>query len=426
MRLSTTRRILSDNLLKQGLRKHFYTASNNINRVCSLLRTDNHAFVNHLARDYVRFLLDLVKPIEGQANERARMAVNWLLLAHSTSADDGISYGYFPCDGGSGWRSAYPESTGYIITSLLEYARLHEEADLRQRALRMARWEAEIQMDSGAVQGGMVCSASEQTPSAFNTGMVLDGWTSAFRSSEDETFLLAARRAANFLIDDLGEDGYFRTNGRFVGPQRVKTYNVLCAWALYRHGQDVRDNLYQHVAVRITEAALRQQLPNGWFANNCLTCPEAPLLHTIGYALQGILEVGILAGRDDFINSVQKGVNPLIARLSAKGFIYGRYYNNWEPAGFSACLTGSAQLAVVCFRLHEHTGEHKYLEAASRILNYLKALQETDSADRAVNGAIGGSFPLAGEYMTAGYPNWATKYLLDALMLQYRLSEALD
>jgi len=28
-----------------------------------------------------------------------------------------------------------------------------------------------------------------------------------------------------------------------------------------------------------------------------------------------------------------------------------------------------------------------------------------------------------GEYMRAGYPNWATKYLLDALMLQERLGE---
>jgi hypothetical protein len=33
------------------------------------------------------------------------------------------------------------------------------------------------------------------------------------------------------------------------------------------------------------------------------------------------------------------------------------------------------------------------------------------------------SGPLFGEYMRAGYPNWATKYFLDALLLQERLSQ---
>ena len=85
---------------------------------------------------------------------------------------------------------------------------------------------------------------------------------------------------------------------------------------------------------------------------------------------------------------------------------------------YSSCLTGNAQLAVICYRLHEYTGDPKYEIAANRLLNYLKALQILDSENPEINGAIPGSFPLLGCYMTAGYPNWATKYFLDALMLQ--------
>ena len=55
---------------------------------------------------------------------------------------------------------------------------------------------------------------------------------------------------------------------------------------------------------------------------------------------------------------------------------------------------------------------------ADRLVDYLKGLQVLDSACAEVNGALAGSFPLFGGYMRAGYPNWATKYLLDALMLQ--------
>jgi len=38
-------------------------------------------------------------------------------------------------------------------------------------------------------------------------------------------------------------------------------------------------------------------------------------------------------------------------------------------------------------------------------------------------GAVAGSFPLFGGYMRAGYPNWATKYFLDALLLQAQFDQ---
>src|SRR5262249_54668894 len=96
----------------------------------------------------------------------------------------------------------------------------------------------------------------------------------------------------------------------------------------------------------------------------------------------------------------------------------------WEPAVFSSCLTGSAQVATVCYRLYEHTGAQEYRAAADRLTDCLKALQMVGGPDPGVNGGIAGSFPLLGSYMTTGYPNWATKYFLDALLCQDRLSGA--
>jgi hypothetical protein len=128
--------------------------------------------------------------------------------------------------------------------------------------------------------------------------------------------------------------------------------------------------------------------------------------------------------RSDYIQAAQRGVDALLLRMSPKGYMPGRFYPDWEPASFSSCLTGSAQLGVICYRLFEHLGERQYWSAAERLVNYLKPLQLLNSPDLALQGALPGSFPLFGDYMTAGYPNWATKYLLDALMLQDRLREA--
>src|SRR5262245_22261447 len=104
--------------------------------------------------------------------------------------------------------------------------------------------------------------------------------------------------------------------------------------------------------------------------------------------------------------------------MSANGFLPGRYYSNWRSASFSCCLTGSAQLAVVCYRLFELTRADNYRSAANRLVDFLKPLQQLSADYPDFRGALPGSFPIVGEYMTTGYPNWATKYFLDSLVLQ--------
>lgn len=380
-------------------------------------------FLRVAAASHIRFLAGHVAPIAGQTLARAHAAARWLLRAQQASSDGGVSYGYFPCSGPEwGWKPSYPETTGYVMTSLLAYGSRFPDQSTADAVGRMAHWEAAIQMPSGAVQGGQVCAPERQTPAAFNTGMVLDGWCSAYLTLRQERLLDAARRAADWLVNDLDEHGYFRTNGEFVTPGEIKTYTCLCGWALYRFGRIADERLYQDSAVRTVEAALRKQEANGWFAHNCLARSDAPLTHTIGYTLQGIIEVGALAEREDFIGAARKCVDQIMRRISPNGYLPGRFYRDWEPAAFSCCLTGSAQVAIAGFRLYELTNETAYRKFGDTLVDYLKGVQELDATDPEVNGALAGSFPIFGGYMRGGYPNWATKYFLDALLLQDRLS----
>jgi hypothetical protein len=416
MRLRTAGRIMAD--LSRRSAQHHYWEVARLGRRLQHLRHSSRSFRRRVAWDLAQYLRNGPAPIPGETLDRAKAAVAWLGRSQDASPDDGVSQGYFPCDQMGGWRPSYPETTGYIISTLLAFADRYGNDAARQRALRMARWEIDVQMDSGAVQAGTVGSRDEPEPAVFNTGMVLDGWCSAYQATGDREFIKAADRAAAFLLADLGEDGHFQSHGTHVTHHEIKTYNCLCAWALYRHGQSGGERRYEQAAVLTVEASLAEQLSNGWFKNNCLTQPGAPLLHTIGYALQGVLEVGVLAERPDFVEAAARGVHPIVARLSPKGFLPGRFYSDWEPASFSSCLTGSAQLAVVCYRLFQITGSPRYRIAGDRILNFLKPLQALDSGDPGIDGALGGSFPLFGSYMPVSYPNWATKFFVDALMLQ--------
>ena len=73
----------------------------------------------------------------------------------------------------------------------------------------------------------------DQAASWFNTGMALQGLLAAYRETGEPTYRDAARRAADFLLHDIGSDGHFRSHGPFVEPNTIKSYTGLCAWALF-------------------------------------------------------------------------------------------------------------------------------------------------------------------------------------------------
>jgi uncharacterized protein YyaL (SSP411 family) len=321
-----------------------------------------------------------------------------------------------------GWDVSYPETTGYIMTSLVEYGRSTDWAEPIERARRMALWEAEVQMPNGAVQGGKLTSRDKQTPAAFNTGMVLDGFVTVLEERADAEILRAAERVAEFLAADLNSEGLFVTNGEFVSKDAIKVYNVLCAWALHRFGALIRMPRYCDLAVKAVKGALRFQNPNGWFSENCLTDSLHPLTHTIGYTVQGVMEVGIAAGREDFIAACERTWGAIVSRIHENGYLPGRFDKSWRPAAKWSCLTGSAQLAIVGYRLSQVRAEARHAQAADRLVDWLKGVQRLQTGNPGIDGALAGSFPIMGGYMTGGYPNWATKYFLDALMAQAQRS----
>ena len=403
--------------MPSSIKQKYWDASHSLQKWKTILLGNDHIFRGVVLKDRFRSP-KAVTPVSGETAERAAAAVRWLVAAQNVTSDGGVSYGYFPVSPASGWESSYPETTGYIMTSLIAFARLTGQPDLVNRAYRMAQWEADIQMSSGAVQGGKVTTPEKQSPAAFNTGMVLDGFLSVLQERNDSEIFRAAERAGEFLVNDLNDKGMFRTNGAFVSAKSIKTYNVLCAWAMHRLSELTGKTFYSDAAIRAVEGALKLRQENGWFAENCLDDHLRPLTHTIGYTAQGILEVGVAAGRDDFVAASERCLQGILPNIEENGYLAGRFDSDWRPTVRWVCATGSAQIAIVAYRLAELRGNQDYRTAADKLVNYLKAIQRIDTGVEGIDGAIPGSYPITGAYMTTGYPNWATKYFLDALMLQ--------
>ena len=109
--------------------------------------------------------------------------------------------------------------------------------------------------------------------------------------------------------------------------------------------------------------------------------------------------------------------------LQPDGFIPGRQHADFSPAVDWCCLTGSAQTSIVWSELYLLTHEEKYRAAARTVNRYLMARHDIHNPDLRLRGGLPGSWPVWGDYGRLRILNWATKFLVDALALEERISK---
>jgi len=344
--------------------------------------------------------------------------VAWLCRAqdHSVSHDGGVARHFSLV---TGWSSSYPETTGYIVPTMLAYARWRRAEPIRQRARAMLDWLVSVQLPCGAFQGGLIGS-EPVVPVTFNTGQVLRGFASGV-DEFGEQYRRAMCRAADWLVETQDPDGCWRRYpSPFVAPGE-KAYDAHAAWGLLEAARMEPRKPYAEVALANVRWALRSQQENGWFDQCCLTDPSRALTHTLGYVLRGIIEAYRYTGDKALLQAARKTADGLLAACD-DGFLPGRLYASWRGAAPWACLTGSVQIAHCWLTLYQETGDRRYRDGAYAVNRYVRRTIKVDGAPE-IRGAVKGSFPVYGDYGAYEYLSWACKFSLDANMLEKAVRE---
>jgi hypothetical protein len=309
----------------------------------------------------------------------------------------------------------YPETTGYIIPTILRYADLTRDFDCLDRARGMTDWELSIQLEDGGFQGGTI-GAPVLASSTFVTGQVLFGLVASYRRFADDRYLRAALRAGDFLLECLDDTGRFvkgYSNYCEAGP---KAYEARTGFALALLGEVAQQQKYTRAAYKIANYSISCQQANGWFRDNDLDDHEQPLTHTIGYVMEGLEGLGTILNRSQYLDTIRRTLDSIAPLVAADGSLPGRLRQDWTAAVDWICLTGSAQIAGVFLRMNNHSGNPTYLEVGSRLLGFVAYTQELRGTSQGLIGGIRGSFPFDGNYGQWCALNWATKFFADSLM----------
>lgn len=349
--------------------------------------------------------------------EHLEAAAQWVLRAQAANGDDGVAHSYDVRK--PAWLASYPETTGYMIPTLYDYAAHFGRPAYREAARRMALWEVEVQLADGGVRAGTM-AAPEPVSTIFNTGQVLFGLARAARETGDARFVEATRRAADWLSDAQDEDGCWR---RFQSPFTTTTsaaYNTRSAFGLVRAFEVVPEQRYLRAAGRNAAWALGTAAPNGWLPGNCLSLQrdDRALSHTIAYSIRGLLEVGVALGRPEFVEHALGMARAMAQAQRPDGALPGYLGPDWRPLVRWTCVTGNAQMALNWLRLAHETGAAELLAHAHAANAFNMSIHELGAAQPERRGGVKGSHPINGAYMRWRYPNWAAKFFMDALMLQ--------
>ena len=303
------------------------------------------------------------RPIsESGRNNSAIRALNW--IAKNELPAGGIRVH-------SESESGYPEVTGYLIPTLLNY----EQNSL---AIRLARWLISVQLADGSFAG------PDGVSYAFDTSQVLRGLlTIVNRLPETRE---ACRKAAEYLCS-LALTHSSRGFGSSPSPRIPESIHLYSIPPLLEAASQ-----FDHVEYRkIAENCVRFyfSLPNS-FGTKYLT-------HYLGYSLEAAID----------LNRADLAANPLSylqARQKRDGSVRGRAGVSW------VCVPGLAQLAICWYK----TGR---AEPANAAMGWLERHQEP-------SGGFTGSKGLWSDYFPRVEVPWATKFYLDAHFLRQEARRA--
>lgn len=360
----------------------------------------------------------------GEDNKHLQETMAW--LEASCNHRHGGSSSHYNLISGK-WLWPFPETTGYIVPTMYDYAELSGDGKYSKLGERLADWLGKVQLENGGcMQGSFDPKKGKTAGVIFNTGQNIFGFLRAYNETGRQKYLDNAMKAGEFLVSSTDANGVWDKN-LLRGLRH--TINSRVSWALLELNTERANPEYLRVARANLDWTVEQQSQNGWFRNGTSQPGGLPNTHFLSYTCEGLLQSYRILKDEKYLRAAEKTALCLLDIFNKKGMLYafldenwrnhGKYLR-WTPGRF-VCLTGCAQIATVWMWLFEETGDHSWLKAAFSMLDKLKALQNIRAKNPGIRGGIKGSFPVWGSYSAFKYPNWAAKFFADALMLKIRL-----
>lgn len=311
----------------------------------------------------------------------------------------------------SGWSPSYPETTGYLIETLLHPRVRRDFPDAEAAAKNCSEWLLQVQGADGSFPSGYAHSGK---PSVFNSSQILFGLLEAAVYWKDVRYEVAARKTFGWLIEQLDETGLWR-KAAYV-PGYVPSYYTRALWPVIKAAKILQIPEHEPLLRKALQPYMNRWRADGSVREWGFSARTPAHTHTVAYTLRGLLECGLLLQEEKAIRLAEHSAHSLCVSYQQRGRLAGSYDEGWKGNYAHLCVTGNLQLSCFLLRLHPLRPNAMYEHHARCFLSdALPAQRLRGGAD--LFGAVPGSVPFYGAYLPLRYPGWAAKFLVDACML---------
>jgi hypothetical protein len=368
----------------------------------------------------LRFLNDpaFLFPI-GSDQEHIAETLNWISWASSQKAGGGIpqlvNVRQFALEGGVTLAPSYPETTGYMLCTLI-FGRQHQLPTASDAELnRLLEYLLSAQLPDGSFPP----PGNGSNGLAFDTGQVLTGLVAYHRHVDTSAALAKAiEKAARWLSDEVEADGSYSERSSYNGK---RAYYIRASMGLIHAAKEMQRRDWLEAAARNAEWTLRLRDGPTWFRRFSFEDGAFQNLHGIAYTLRGLIDLGRHLGRDDYIEASRSCIDAMVFRsypdLPAPHALPGYFARSFARYRRTVSPTGMCQVALSCMLLGRILNDERYAAKGRELIGSVKQFHFRGLPERAMNGLLPGSWPITGPYMHCSLPNWPIKFFLDGLYI---------
>lgn len=269
----------------------------------------------------------------------------------------------------SGSPYEYPEVTGYIVPTMLQYG-------FQDEALKMAGYLASVAHPDGAFPA----SGSDQV-FLFDTAQALRGLNAIGKITNAYDGL--REKTAEYLFSVLENNGGIFPDSYRDDPIIPESIMLFALPAMLEYAQAVGNDRKVSLVHQAVKAYL--QSPQ--------TLSLKTLTHFLAYQIDGLIDMG-------YAGEVQPVIRQLLASQREDGSIPAYEGVDW------VCITGCSQIAICLYKLGQPA-------PADRLMAWVEQHMEDD-------GGFLGSVGAGAYYFEDRELSWAVKFYLDAYKLMIR------
>jgi len=331
-------------------------------------------------------------------NKSLHLNLNW--IKKSIDHNNGLGSSAYRTLWGT-WSGVYPETTGYLIPTLLNASQFTKDEIWFDYAKKSVAFLKTIQNEDGSFYK----SIENPKPIVFDTAQILFGFCAYHEKFSGQKEVI--KNAYSWLLSQINDKGLF-INYNYVLNYNPAYYSrifwpMLCAEKLLQIPT-------HHKIEKGLENILQLQNENGSFNDWSFDKNKDALTHTIVYTLRGLWECADSLPHLKLEEACVKSVDVL---LSLPAVFAGAYNQNLHGDFSFVCSVGNAQMAVLLNKIYTKKKNPKYLEP---IVGLLKPLLKSQSHSIFNSGAIPASIPFYGKYQRFRYTNWTQKFFVDAIL----------